>query len=177
MNLRRRAVLAPLAVLTIFALALAWENRASEKVWTAVLAPVVLAAGYVLSRWFLPGAESWVTAWLGALVAFAGILAFTPPLQYTRVMMAMFLMRTADRQPVSWPRALMPPQLPVMIAMHNAPPHIWTADNDRGVRVYHHLLQRAILEALRTADVVWGAEGESFANWGGRFQIAKGTTI
>jgi hypothetical protein len=177
MNLRRVLVRTLLTVLTVAALALAWENRESEKVWTAVVAPAVLLIGYFLSRSFLPGAERWVTAWLGALVAIVGVIFFTTPFHHTRVMTAVFLMRTADGQPVFLPRALMPSQLPVLMAMQNAPPKIWTAAHDRSGRIYHHLLQRAILEALLMSEMMWGAEGDRFASLAGRFQVRKGATI
>jgi hypothetical protein len=59
----------------------------------------------------------------------------------------------------------------------NASPNVWAAGNDGGVRVYHHLLQRAILEALLMPEVGWGTKVELFAHFGSTFEMKKGETI
>ncbi len=163
------------ALLATAALWLAWQNRGSEKAVTAILAPLVLVAGYYLSRWFVPGSETFVTAGLVALVALVGVIAFTPPASFKRVMGATFLMAAVDRRPVFLPQILpgFPFQRSLTLAMQKAPDNIWSADNDGGAHVYHHLLQRAILEMLLTPKFWWGTESERYVTSTAQIEMWK----
>jgi hypothetical protein len=178
MKFRPRGVVLVVAIVlvVVLALAFAWGNRGSDKIATAVLAPLVLALGYYLSRWFLPGSEKWVTACVAALVALVGVLAFTPPFDFKRVMRASFIMRLDTREPI-FLLGLMAHQVPVTVTAQGAPKGIWKAEKDNGIRLYHHFLQRAILEALLRPELAWGTEVERYSNWGLTFQMKPGATI
>jgi hypothetical protein len=169
-----------LAVPAVFmVLLLVWQNRGSQQVLTAAMAPLTLACGYYLSRWFLPRYEKWVIAGLAALVAVIGVLAFAPAVHYKRVLNATFVMQRGDNRPV--PLAQVRPSVPVTVVLADAPREVWSTDKSGGgIRVYHHLLQRAILEALRLPALAWDASVEHYRTSTGpgyTFPINNGTPL
>jgi len=123
--MRSVLVLAALILATVVTFYVVWMNRASEKIVTAVI-PIAIAA--------------LIGVWLTVFI-FAG----QPPL--TLNFPAVFLYRSSDKAP--WT----PPTRPMLYSLSEVPelqkdhPERM-ADDTSGATLYHHLLQKAIIDIL-----------------------------
>lgn len=119
------SVLVLLIISTALAFYVVWMNRESEKIVTAVVPISVAALIGVFLTVFLFGGEAPVTAKFPAV----------------------FLFRISDRAP------LVPPDRTQLLSLFEVPtleaehPEL-IQDNDNGATLYHHLLQKAIIDTL-----------------------------
>src|SRR2546425_2027422 len=135
-----------IVAMVALALVLLYENSTSKDMWTAVQTLLVVIAGTYLARGVRPTLSGLMVPTLTALAAVTTILIFTPTVDKAHSVGTMFLMDTSTRKPVFI--RLMPFQAEVEGIADAVPGHAWKVDNDGGILVYHHLLQRAILQYL-----------------------------
>jgi heme/copper-type cytochrome/quinol oxidase subunit 4 len=124
-HMKAYSVLVVFAIFTALAFYVVWMNRESEKIVTAVFPISVAALIGVFLTVFLFGGEVPVTANFPAV----------------------FLFRISDWEPLA------PPDRPQLMSLFEVPtlgvehPELMK-DNDNGATLYHHLLQKAIIERL-----------------------------
>jgi len=119
------AILLLLVLVTAGAFYIVWMNRASEKIISAVL-PISAAA---LIGIFM------------AVFVFGG-----HPATSTRFP-AMFIFKSPENLPVSMPFRHFQPSLILVPLLAKKDPDM-VKDNDQGATLYHHLLQKAIIDTL-----------------------------
>jgi hypothetical protein len=145
------SVLILLVIFTALAFYVVWMNRESEKIVTAVVPISVAALIGVFLTVFLFGGEAPVTAKFPAV----------------------FLFRISDRAPLA------PPDRPQLLSLFEVPtlgaehPEL-IQDNDNGATLYHHFLQKAIIDTLRFRYAsTWETEVVDFKTGMGQQQASQ----
>jgi hypothetical protein len=139
-------VLVTLIAATAVAFYVVWMNRASEKIVTTVIPIAIVALVGVLIAVFVFGGE--------------------PPV--VKKFPVVFLFRRSDKAP--WT----PPDRPLLMSLFEVPELMKThpelmGDNTEGATLYHHLLQRAMIDIIaRHHRSSWETDIE-------RFEIGSGT--
>ena len=181
-TLNRRWVVWPLLViLLLLAMAFVWvvvQNRASEKLLAAAAGVFLLPALYWFAERFLPvWVQKSITPMVAAFGALIAVFLFTAPFQSRRAIGTAFLIDATDIGPVRFSGPLegvMPIQLDTSVLIPTLPREKWKADNDGGLLVYHHLLQRGILQNL-VSRADWATEVDRVGSPQGgiyeRFQV------
>jgi hypothetical protein len=144
------AVLVLLILATGFAFYVVWMNRESEKIITAVVPISVAALIGVLLSVFLFGGEPVITAKFPAA----------------------FLFRISDRNPLNVP------DRPMLLSLFEVPtlrqerPDLME-DGDNGATLYHHFLQKAIIDAFASRySTTWEIETFDFKTGMGEQQTS-----
>jgi hypothetical protein len=180
-NRRGRTALV-VAVVVVIAIAIPyiwwiWENRGSDKFLAAAVTVIAVPIAYSLAdrlphEWMRKALTPFVLAVGATVVAFF----FTEPAESNRVLQARFLMNGLDMTPVEM-TGILPNPLEASVLIPALARDKWSADGDGGMTVYHHLLQRAILQTL-VQNPEWATEryrtNSGFGASYERFQIRSG---
>jgi hypothetical protein len=144
MNRTRVISLIVVGVVVLPFIWLLYENSSGKEVWGAIQTFAAVVAGYYLARGVWPGVAAVVAPAVTLVVAVIGSLVFTSGVEKHYSTGTAFLLETSTGRPAFI--RLMPFQAEVEELINVVPSDAWKADNASGI--YHHLLQRAILQYL-----------------------------